>query len=198
MTFSRGQWAECGRCGVRGYAKDLIRDGRNPQLLVLKTCGCYDPFHEAERPYVPRNQEGKARYPLSPERLPPETITLSGTGSSSGDLAWFVDAWLMGDDPAWAEDAWDFGAGATLDWTRPPMNGPRVETYEVFREINDGGFSLVGSTEVEYSDFMEVLNDPEHFVDDEATTIGTYRYYVEGVTANDRRYRSNTLEFEIT
>lgn len=188
--LGRGQPAICDRCGCKGYAKDLIKDGRNPGLLVLKTCGCYDPAHEAERPFIPKNQEGKARFPISPENLPPVEIVLTGS-ISGGELAWFMDAWA---EDAWDEEAWAIGVGAILEWNRPTTEGARIEEYEVWRSVDEGPFELIDTNEFVYSDFMEVENDPEGHTDVDAADPGLYRYYIEAVTGNGRRHRSNTLE----
>lgn len=188
--LGRGQPAICDRCGVKGFAKDLIKDGRNPGLLVLKTCGCYDPYHEAERPFVPKNQEGKAKYPISPDQLPPVEIVLVGS-ISGGELAWLFGAW---DEDAWDEDAWAAGVGAVLNWARPSTEGARFEAYEIWRSVDEGPFAVIETKEFEYSDFMQVLNEPEGYTDSDAADPGLYRYYVEAVSGNGRRFRSNTLE----
>lgn len=181
------------RCGVHGLARDLVKDGRNPQLLVLTTCGCYDAKHEAERPFVPKAAEGKARFPISPELFPPEEIELEGVVDIDVD-AWDDDAW---DEEAWDVDAWDLGGGIELEWTRPVMHNVRIENYEVFRSFAGAAFELIETIAIEYSDFMEVENEPEEHRDTGADDAGTYRYYVEAVTANGRRYRSNTVELEV-
>lgn len=166
--LGRGQPAICYRCGVKGFAKDLIKDGRNPSLMVLSTCGCYDPIHEAERPFVPKNLEGKAKYPISPDQLPPVEIVLTGSIS--------------------------VGEGAILSWGRPTTEGPRIEEYEVWRSIDEGPFELIDTNTFVYSDFMQVLNEPEGHTDTDAADPGLYRYYVEAISGNGRRFRSNTLE----
>lgn len=191
-----GQQAECQRCGLGGLAKDLTKDGRNPQLLVLKTCGCYDPPHPAEHPYVPKPNEGKARFPVSPELYPAVEIELdSGFTSDALVSAWAEGAWAEG---AWAPDAWEMSGAVGLVWGRPVTHGARIERYEVWRSFNDGPFALITTTTIVYSDFAEIENDPEDYVDTDASDPGTYRYYVEAVTGNGRRHRSNTTEIEVT
>lgn len=188
------QWAECMRCGQRGYAKDIVHDGRNPQLLLLKTCGCWDPKHPAEQPFIPKSSEGKARFPIAPELLPPEIIELEGL-SLGGVLAWDPDAL----DPDMFDDSfWSLGGGIVLAWTRPEMQTVRIEEYEIFRNALGTGFSLLDTNEIEYDDFMAIENEPESYVDASAVSVGTYQFYVEGVADNGRRYRSNTLELEVT
>lgn len=60
-----GQLAECMRSGIKCLASQLVRDGRNPQLLVLPEWA--DPSHPQESPYVPNDDEGKAHYPIAPD-----------------------------------------------------------------------------------------------------------------------------------
>lgn len=78
------QIAECPRCGNKVAASALRRDGRIPSLFV---CGdCYDPAHEGEKPFVPRNNEGRPRWPVAPERLPPPVASTLTFGSNA--LTW--------------------------------------------------------------------------------------------------------------
>lgn len=60
------QLAICQRSGQKCLASELVRDGRNPQLLVLPEWA--DEAHPQERPYVPNDQEGKARFVIAPDR----------------------------------------------------------------------------------------------------------------------------------
>lgn len=65
--LGRNQIAVCQRSGAKCRAADLVRDGRNPALLVLPEWA--DPPHPQEQPYVPNDVEGKARWPIAPENL---------------------------------------------------------------------------------------------------------------------------------
>lgn len=165
-------------------------DGRNDALRV---CGdCYDPPHLAERPFVPRGLEGKARFPVSPELMPPEVIDLVLT-ESSGVAAWADDSF---EEDMFEEDFWALG-GLVLEWTRPAMASVRIEQYDIWRSFDGGAAELIATNEIVYSDFGAVENEPELYSDTGAEAPGRYVFYVEGVTANNRRYRSNTIEATI-
>lgn len=70
------QLAECMRSGVKCLASELVRDGRNPHLLVLPRY--YDPPQEQERPFKPDDAEGRARFPLAPDHGDDDAPVLSG------------------------------------------------------------------------------------------------------------------------
>lgn len=61
-----GQLATCMRSGIKCLASELVRDGRNPGLLVLPDWA--DDFHPQEKPYEPHDKEGVPRFPLAPEQ----------------------------------------------------------------------------------------------------------------------------------
>lgn len=191
------QLGECQRCGLKTLARMLIPDGRNKQLLVCNDSGCYDPPHESERPYIPRNNEGKAKYPIAPENLPAVAGELEGLLDSS-PLAWEDSPLAWEDDPlAWLVGAWSTGGGVTLTWDRMEPVGARVERYEIFRSVDGAAFALLATNAIEYSFIMEIENTPEIYVDAALTANVTIQYYIEGVTANGKRYRTNTLSVDV-
>lgn len=98
LFLGKGQLAECMRSGVKCYASELVRDGRNPQLLVLPRYA--DPAHPQERPFKPDDAEGRARFPIAPdhgEDTPPvlsgnqEDITLEITLGSHAGVIQYAD-----------------------------------------------------------------------------------------------------------
>jgi hypothetical protein len=156
---------------------------------------CWDPPHESERPFTPSDTEGMPRYPVAPENLPASTTVIAGVVSL--DVTWEDDplAWEIA-PAAWLVGAW-LGAGATLLWTRPDTVGPRFERYEVFRSVSGAAFALLGTNEIAYSLFGGITNTPEEYIDAALTSNTTNRYYIEAVTGNGRRVRSNTIELAI-
>jgi len=67
--LGRGQIAICGRSGEKIFASELVRDGRLTSLLVSPEWA--DPAQPQERPYVPMDLEGTAKFPISPENPKP-------------------------------------------------------------------------------------------------------------------------------
>lgn len=78
------QLSECMRSGVKCYASELVRDGRNPHLLVLPRY--YDPPQEQERPYKPDDAEGRARFPIAPDHGDDDAPVLTGDTSTNHAL----------------------------------------------------------------------------------------------------------------
>jgi hypothetical protein len=188
------QLAECMRCGQKGLARDLMPDGRNPHLLVFSDC--YDPPHPAERPFIPRQNEGKAKYPIAPEVLPVPTSLLEGS-LDDAPPAWEDDPLAWQTFPAaWLEGEWSPGGAIRLTWTRFTTVGARFERYEIFRSIDDSPFVLLATNVIEYDFTMKVLNEPE-YLDLDLNIEATHRYYVDAVSANGKRARSNTLEIVV-
>lgn len=158
------QIAECQRCGVKGLARDLVRDGRNPQLLVF--ADCYDPPHEAERPFVPSDTEGMPRYPLAPEnRSAPVASTLGAV----------------------------LGATVTLTWAQFSAPASQIVTYAVHRGIGAGAPALLATlTPVANLNTGAVVYGSPY--DTPAPGVGvTYTYFVRGTTVHGAAVNSNTV-----
>lgn len=75
--LGKGQLAECQRSGTKCHASELVRDGRNPHLLVLPEWA--DPPHPQERPFVPSPTDGMPRFPVGPENIPVTAPVLTVT-----------------------------------------------------------------------------------------------------------------------
>lgn len=189
------QIAECPRCGTKVLARSLSFDGRNPRLLV---CGeCYDPPHPSERPYAPRNNEGRAKYPVAPENLPSAAGTLAGL-LDAAPLAWEDDPVAWKDNPlAWLVGAWSGGASVGLTWARMRAVGSRVERYEIFRSVGGADFALLATNQIVYSFIGEITNTPETYTDIAISASTTVQYYVEGVTGGGQRHRTSTITINI-
>lgn len=115
------QQAECQRSGAKCRASELVRDGRNPGLLVLPEWA--DPYDPLEHPYLPDAEEGVAQFPLSPENLPNPLLTLAGIYNGAGTIA--------------------------LSWTVAQLIGPRAENYVLYKTI-DGVSSVFGTYPLDY------------------------------------------------
>lgn len=189
------QIAECQRGGHKVLARELVHDGRNPQLLVCHEC--YDPPHPQERPFLPKSEEGKAKFAIAPENLPAVTSVLEGELDDSPP-AWEDSPMAWEDDPlAWLVGSWAEGGGMALTWDRMTTVGARVEEYEIFRSVDDAAFALLATSEIEYSFIGEVENEPEAYTDTALTANTTVRYYVEGVTSSGQRHRTNTIMVDV-
>lgn len=115
------QQAECQRSGKKCRASELVRDGRNPGLLVLPEWA--DPWDPLEHPYLPDAEEGKASFPLSPENMPNPAFTLAGVYSTT----------------------------LTLNWTVAQLIGPRAETYVLYKATNGSAYSVLYTYALDYT-----------------------------------------------
>lgn len=120
----REQQAECQRSGKKCRASELVRDGRNPQLLVLPEWA--DPEHPQEHPYSPDDQEGVAQFPIAPDTLPDPAFTLGGV---------YLQA----------------QAKITLTWTQAQLLGPRADNYVLYRTTDGGAPVALQSFPVDYT-----------------------------------------------
>ena len=77
LYLGKGQIAECQRSGQKCLASELVRDGRNPQLLVLPDWA--DAAHPQERPFLPSPSDGMPQFPLAPQNIPltPPVLTVT-------------------------------------------------------------------------------------------------------------------------
>lgn len=161
------QLAECMRSGTKCYADQLIRDGRNPALLVLPEW--WDPPQDQEKPFVPNSSEGRAKFPVAPENAPRNASVLR----------------LVANNPP------------RLAWTSTQTSGPRVESYQVMRATGSGAFGVLQTyviqragapryTQIEtlaHSDNTAVDGTAYHYRIDAITGVGTIRSNVLDVTA---------------
>ncbi len=153
MANERGQQGECMRCGEVGLAANLIRDGRNPRLLVFPDC--YDPPHPAEKPYVPKTTEGKARFPVATELLPSPTGLALATNVA--------------------------GSEVRLDWTLLQHEGPVPSRYELYRSLDGGAYSLVMVFGANYEIERQASAITPRQFRDTGLAAGTYRYRLDAV-----------------
>ena len=119
----REQQAECQRSGKKCRANELVRDGRNPQLLVLPEWA--DPYHPQEHPYSPDDQEGMAQFAIAPDTLPATGLALAGTFHQPNPM--------------------------NLGWNQAQLLGPRAETYRVRKSKNGSPYTTIFSTPVDYT-----------------------------------------------
>lgn len=154
--LGRGQIAECQRSGAKCLASELVRDGRNPQLLVLPEWA--DPAHPQERPFLPSPSDGMPRFPVAPQNV---SVTA----------------------PVLAVEV--IGLAATLTWTPAVTVGPALETYELFRSIDDGDFILINTQDVVFGGIDRfTVTEPSIYID--TVAIGhTYHWRLD-VSGADR------------
>jgi photosystem II stability/assembly factor-like uncharacterized protein len=164
--LGKGQLAECMRSGTKCFASQLVRDGRNPQLLVLPEWA--DPPHPQEQPFIPSPTDGMPRYPVAPENvdiIPPVLIVrLQGPPVLSGTL---------------------LGADVSLSWTPyGPPEGEIVTAYYVYRIDDDGPATFIAALPPDTFTFVDV-----------GTTEGVvHEYFVTGESAAES-LSSNILSF---
>ena len=147
------QMAECQRSGIRCFADQLVRDGRNPALLVLPEWR--DGEQPQERPFNPSGTEGKARFPIAPENIPKTASVLS----------------LQSNNPV------------LLAWTSTQTSGARVDSYQVLRATGSGAFGVLQTYAVSYGGAPRyVTTEVLEHEDTTAVAAVTYRYRVDAVT----------------
>ena len=163
--------AECQRSGIKCFAHQLVRDGRNPQLMVLPEWA--DPPHPQEQPFWQSPTDGKPKYPLAPENLPPVVPPILAVTS-----------------PA---------ATAALTWSEATTQRVAFETYEVYRAPAVGDFALLETLEVDFGEavFYAPVVPVAH---NDATVVSatSYRYRVDAVDTYGRRSASNVVTFTAT
>jgi hypothetical protein len=164
--LGRNQIAVCMRSGAKCRAADLVRDGRNPALLVLPEWA--DPPHPQEQPYIPKDVEGKARWPLSPENDPvtPPILDADLLSPTSLFLHW-----------------------TALETVKAPPVG-----YDLYRATDGGDFVLIFSGDVVYTEFGELVSEDLTYTDGTVTALHDYRYRVLAVDAVGNSVGSNTVE----
>lgn len=154
--LGKGQIAECQRSGAKCYASELVRDGRNPQLLVLPEWA--DEAHPQERPFLPSPSDGMPRFPIAPDNV----------SVIAPVLAVHV-----------------VGTVATLIWSPALTIGPLFEHYRLYRSDDDGAFTLVNSQEVVFGGIDRfAITEPSTFVD--TVVLGhTYDWRLDVLGADD-------------
>lgn len=117
------QQAECMRSGKKCKASELVRDGRNPSLMVLPEWA--DDYHPQEHPFEPDDIEGSAHYQIAPENMPPTLLTLHGVYNGAGSLA--------------------------MDWTLAQLLGPRAERYILYKSTDGAAPVAFGTYPIDYT-----------------------------------------------
>lgn len=163
--LGKGQIAICMRSGIKCKASELVRDGRNPALLVLPEWA--DPAHPQERPYVPEDEEGTPSFQPSPENPPVTPPVLTAVP--------------------------EFGPQVHLTWTAAVRAaGPRIEEYDVYRDAGTG-FVLLTTVAVVYDMFGGVITPGLSYVDHAVVAEALYSYKVVGLTSSGQGLTSNTV-----
>lgn len=168
--LGKGQIAVCQRSGIKCHASELVRDGRLTSLLVLPEWA--DEAHPQERPYVPVDEEGTPRFPVSPDQTP--TI-----------------------EPVLTAEATEFGT-IELTWTAAErVAGPRIEEYDIYRDSGDG-LTLIDTVFVEYDAYGGIVGPGLEYEDTDVVEGATYSYQVIALTSNNLGLASNTVTVEPT
>jgi hypothetical protein len=128
LYLGGNQVAECMRSGQKCLASELVRDGRNPQLLVLPQWA--DPAHPQEHPFIPDDVEGVADYPQAPDNLPTTGILLSGYYTNT----------IM-----------------ALSWTQARLWGPRAKTYNLRRSVDGAAYTNLSIQTVDYTNATNAI-----------------------------------------
>jgi hypothetical protein len=147
--LGKGQIAVCMRSGIKCKASELVRDGHDPNLLVLPEWA--DPAHPQERPYVPDDTEGLPRWDVVPDITPKVNPVLTAT----------PDVTVI-----------------ELTWTPAEFQaGPRVEEYDVYRDAGEG-FVLIGNNPVVYDLLGGVIDAGTSMTDEDVVPGIEYHYKV--------------------
>lgn len=153
------------RSGKECYADELVRDGRNPQLLVLPEWA--DPAHPQERPFIVNDVEGTPRFPVAPRHGQDVSPVLA------------IEGVLI---------------PPVLTWSVADTIGPRIESYTVYRGVGGGELQLLVSLPVDFGDCADTMwISPTTYTDDTAEVDMQYHYRVDAVTNDGRHLRSNEV-----
>jgi len=146
-SLGRNQIAECQRSGKKMLARELVRDGRNPMLLVAPEWA--DPAHPQERPFIPDGAESKARFPIAPENLKFTAPVVAAV---------------------------QVGGLVRITWTQADFGPSSLpDIYTLYRSVNGGAFSVLNEITVEYTRFGALVSTL--LFDDGAVVGGnTYSY----------------------
>lgn len=170
--LGKGQIAECQRSGIKCFAHQLVRDGRNPQLLVLPEWA--DPPHPQEQAFVTSPTDGKPRFAIAPENLPAVVPPVLAVVS-----------------PA---------VSAALTWSAAETDRAAFETYKVYRALGaEGAFAVITTLEVDFGDavfYAPVV--PSGHTDTTVAPATTYRYRVDALDKYGRTAASNVVSFTAT
>lgn len=168
-SLGPNQLAQGMRSGKKMLAKDLVQDGRNPGLW--DSAEWIDPPHPQERPYIPDDVEGKARFKVMPENIqftPPVLEAVLGV-DDVGDPAILL-SWTVA----------DYGPDSP------------TETYTIYRAVDGGVAVIIEEIPVEYTEFGELIT-PNVFADTDIENDHTYTYYVVSTSMQDFTTTSNSV-----
>lgn len=159
------------RSGIKCKASELVRDGRLTSLLVLPEYA--DEAHPQERPYVPMDDEGSPRFPVSPDQTPTTAPVLSG---EAGELE---------------------GTSVNrLQWTAAERAaGPRIEEYDVYRD-SGAGFELIDTVVLEYDEFGGIEGPALEYDDSDVDAGIEYSYRIIALTGDGLSLGSNVVTIE--
>lgn len=162
--FGRGQLAECMRSGKKCFAHELVRDGRNPQLLVLPEWA--DPKDPLERPFRPERLEGLPRFDVSPDRVP--ALVPTTLAATLGESA------------------------VTLTWAQFSSGSEVMSRYEIYRSIDGAAYALLDTVTVTADLRTGVVAYGSPYADSTVPGDGVVQaYYVVGYDAAGRSATTN-------
>lgn len=182
--YARGMhaWGICGRSGRKMLLRDMVFDGRYPNMRV-------DPaWYEARHPQetLPRVEDPIALYAPSPEVVAPPTVPVV-------TLAILTPTSL------------------SVTWTPAESGITNMEEYQISRSVNGGAYApyetcvlqkdflggIIGITNATFPIQPELPNDPwanvppdqsATFIDTEVVLGSTYCYMVEAVPQGNNQY----------
>lgn len=173
--FKRGgsQIGICQRSGAKFYRSDLVEDGQVKGELVHPDW--YEPYHPLLLPPPMRPDGLPKRRPAPDDTFPLTPGVLSAMRT---------------------------GATTDLTWTAFESTGSQLESYNVWRSVDNGvSFQLLGSVEVTQDieliyrrvqgDWQQTFVYDQPFVDSESAA--GYQYYVQGIQIHGMSANSNTV-----
>lgn len=144
----RRAWGECGRSGRRMLLKDMVFDGRYPNMRV-------DPaWYEGKHPQetLPKVEDAIALYRPAPQALPPPTTPV---------LAGALE-----------------GGAVELSWSEATSHIALVNAYAIYRAIGESeAFDLLTTLPIARDPFAAIETELV-YTDEDVQAGNTYRYYI--------------------
>lgn len=165
----RKAWGICGRSGARALLKNLVFDGRFPNMRVLP-----DWFESRH----PQETQKDLRDSIALYRPAPDNLRVPTTPVLAGEVT--------------------EGPAVLLSWSSSTSMVSLVTSYLLYRAIDDGEFELYATIPVE-RDYLGAITSANVYTDSAVETGTTYHYQIaaHALKGGDSA-RSNTVDLPVT
>lgn len=169
LYLGKGQIGICQRCGMKRKRIQLVEDGYLHKVLVCYDT-CYDEDHPQRYP-PPIRIEGQPPLRPAPENLPfaPPVLSAEYNGLDAIDVS----------------------------WTEAVADASFVDSYFLYRSVDDGAFELLATLPVVLDEFDGVLSVTLAYTDEDVELEHEYAYYVVATAPANRSARSNTVTLQL-